>query len=90
MAKIIKESIGKDVEFKDISRNEAEQILQKQKTIDQYEAKYLLEFYDLVKSGKMAATSTDFETLTNDKPTTLDVFCTKYRAEMVGQAPVEE
>lgn len=90
IAQQMSEVLGKSIQFKDISRNEAEKILTAAPAIDPYEAKYLLEFYDLVKADKMDFVTQDFQNLTGLAPTPLKEFFEKYKDDILGTTKAEE
>ncbi len=91
IADLLSSKLGRTVSHKDISLNEAQRILQNQRTIDQYEAKYLLEMYSLIKSGKCEFTTKDYMKVVGEDPTPLSVFLEKYKDEFLGtEAGVKE
>ena len=91
IADLLSSKLNRTVLHRDISLNEAQRILQSQRTIDQYEAKYLLDMYSLIKTGKCDFVTKDYMKVVNEEPTTLSTFFEKYRDEFLGiEAGVKE
>ncbi len=91
IADMLSSKLGRSVSHKDISLNEAQRILQNQRTIDQYEAKYLLEIYSCIKTGKCEFVTKDYMKVVGEEPTPLNVFIEKYKDEFLGtEAGVKE
>lgn len=75
MAHVFSSVLNSPVTFKDISPDEAKDILKKERVPD-VEIQGLLDFYDLVRRGDPTTTTTndDFKKLTGANPTTLEEF----------------
>ncbi|EXJ62074.1 hypothetical protein A1O7_02507 [Cladophialophora yegresii CBS 114405] len=58
LATAASQALGTELEFEDISENEARSILEEQSSLDPSEIQYLLEYYSLVRDGKTNYIST--------------------------------
>ncbi|KIV80689.1 hypothetical protein, variant [Exophiala sideris] len=69
LATAASQSLGEELEFEDISENEAKKVLQAQSDLDPSELQYLLEYYSLVREGKTNYISTTaFHDVTGQHP----------------------
>jgi hypothetical protein len=82
LADLLTQVVGRKIEWNDIPLEQAETILKNTPLIDNYEAKYLLQVYQLAQKGKMDVISKDFIHLCQDQPTSVKEFMMKYQTEL--------
>ncbi|KAI9026154.1 hypothetical protein DFJ74DRAFT_28746 [Hyaloraphidium curvatum] len=81
--------LGKEVEYRPINEREAEMIVANKKGLDDSEANYLLEFYELVRSGKQEMVSDDVQRLLEQIPTSVEGFLKKHEIDLTQPARAE-
>ncbi|KAM0265164.1 hypothetical protein ACHAQJ_000317 [Trichoderma viride] len=83
LAEAASKAIGAQIEFEDVSWNEAKRLLASQSESDESEKEYILEFYSLVREGKTNyIATTAFHDVTGTHPTEPDQFFKLYAADL--------
>lgn len=76
-------ALGQELEFDDISEREAKRVLEAQSDLDKSEIEVILEYYSLVREGKMNyIATTAFHDVTGAHPTEVDEFFRMYAMEL--------
>ncbi|KAK0755999.1 hypothetical protein N5P37_011276 [Trichoderma harzianum] len=82
LAQAASQALGAQIEFENISENEAKRVLASQSESDESEKEFILEYYSLVREGKTNyIATTAFHDVTGAHPTEPDDFFKSYSAD---------
>jgi len=79
VARKASQALGIELKFKDITREEAEQLLRDREDLDEKEVEAFLAIYEMVKNKHLEVMTEDFEKITKRKPMTVEEWFREHR-----------